>query len=192
MSASLTCAACGGNVPSAHFCAACGAGLDSPPAAVAAPTALAATVLVAASPPRRLQSRTIGILALATVVLAVGVWWGFGRVTEHVVSGDLSLTDSSSTSDLAAGDGCSGSGGYDDMTEGAQVVLEDGDGSTLATSSLSNGEYDGSACVFTFSLTGATKAKFYVVKVGSSRGDMRYSYAELAGQDWTVHLTLGE
>ena len=109
------------------------------------------------------------------------------------VTGALSLEDGDTTSGLDLNDTCSGDGGYDDITYNAQAVLEDGDGSTLATSNLTSGSYDGLACVFHFTFDDVPKAGFYVFKVGhTTRGDLRYSYQAMVDQDWALALSLGD
>ena len=50
----------------------------------------------------------------------------FGGGEAHTISGDLTLIDDDMSS-LSPGDRCSGSGGYDDMQPGTQVVIEDGE-----------------------------------------------------------------
>jgi hypothetical protein len=76
---------------------------------------------------------------------------------------------------------CSGSGGYDDIVEGAAVTVYDGDGKVVGTGALDAGTYatsDSTApCVFHFAVTGVPGgAKFYQVEI-SHRGRLTVSSA---------------
>ena len=135
-------------------------------------------------------SRRLGIGAVTAALLAGAAYLVFGVGTEaHTLNGDLSL---SATGTLSPGDACTGSGGYSDVHEGTQVIVEDENGKTLATSALGPGNYDGQSCVFTFRLSDVPKAAFYRVHQSGNRGVLQYSYQDLVGADWSVHLTLGE
>ncbi len=91
------------------------------------------------------------------------------------------------------GSGCSGESGYGDLGGGAQVVLADDRGTTLSTGRLSDGEFDGLGCVFNFALEDVTRADFYSLTIaGGQRGQLQYSYEELADADWSVQLFVGE
>lgn len=139
----------------------------------------------------RNDARSTGAVALTAAALAVGAWFLFGDGADKRMTGDLELTDG--VSGLEAGDLCSGRGGYDDIQAGAQITLQDGEGTTLATTELGQGVYDGQACVFRFALEGVEKSEFYVLEMGNVlRGEQSYAHEELVDQDWTVHLTLGD
>ena len=157
------------------------------------PSVLGGNALGSSSVGRSVSSRARGAVAVTVLALGVGGWLLLGRGAEHVVTGDLSLAGSShGSTSLSAGDGCTGSGGYSDITAGAQVVLRDGNGSTLATTVLSAGDFDGVSCVFHFSLRGVRAASFYVLSTGNAaRGDQRYSFDEMVNREWAPHLTLG-
>jgi hypothetical protein len=125
------------------------------------------------------------------LVLAAG-FFVFGRGESHTITGDLTLVDTDVAS-LDVGDSCSGQNGYDDISSGAEVVVEDEAGTTLATSQLVTGSFDGVGCVFEFTVEDVGKATFYRVLIGrDSRGGLRYSHDELANQNWSVHLSLGD
>lgn len=132
--------------------------------------------------------------ALALLVLgALGLsaWVLMHGTERHVLSGTVLLVDSSS--DLAPGDRCGGTGGYDDINAGAPVVLTDGSGSTLSTTVLSDGEFDGKGCVFAFTLPDVRHTDFYALAVaGSNRGQLQYSYAQMSENSWSVQLSLGD
>jgi hypothetical protein len=73
------------------------------------------------------------------------------------------------------------------------VVLTDGHGTTMSTTVLSDGEFDGQGCVFSFVLRDVRHADFYGLSVaGSNRGQLHYSYRELSRDSWSVQLSLGE
>lgn len=101
------------------------------------------------------------------------------------LTGQLTLHDPDT---VAAG--CVGQGGYDDITEGADVVVKDQNGTVVATGSLQAGTAQGGDCVYPFRVAGVPKEAFYVVEV-SHRGELHYSYAEMQGNGWTVAMTLG-
>lgn len=75
-------------------------------------------------------------------------------------------------------------GGYDDIVAGAQVVVQDGAGSVLATSSLTGGRVNVKGCTFVFSVD-VPDADFYQVTV-THRGALIYSRSDLTGDDWHV------
>jgi len=84
---------------------------------------------------------------------------------------------------------CSTSGGFTDIQEGAPVVIQNGDGDVIATSSLQAGTQAGSACVFFSEFHNLAKAKFYSIEV-THRGKITKSYDDLAAEGWRIGLTL--
>jgi hypothetical protein len=132
------------------------------------------------------------LAVLVVAALGLSCWVLMHGGERHVLSGTVLLTDSS-VSDLDPGDSCRGTGGYSDINAGAQVVLTDGNGTTLSTTVLSSGEFDGRGCVFAFELRDVRHADYYRLAVaGTNRGQLQYSYGELAGDSWSVQLSLGE
>lgn len=96
----------------------------------------------------------------------------------------------------APGDGScdSGTGGYEDIDDGAQVTLTNEMGTILGTTQLGAGTAGDAPSVCDFSFTFgqvAAKAKFYSVQV-SHRGQITDSAAELKGTGWVFSLTLGD
>lgn len=92
-------------------------------------------------------------------------------------------------------DPCTGGGGYEDIRKGTQVVVRDGEGSTLATSKLGSGgitkdvglnEY---RCTFHFKVKDLEESEFYAVEV-SHRDEVTYTLEELKKANWEVTLTL--
>lgn len=211
------CPHCDGSVPTGRFCAACGQPLQAPaseklvvthaePASEegttaeaqvdSAPTGLdvpiAGTPTLSATGFQRLtkgSNRTVGIAAVTVALLATAAYALFGTSEKHTVTGDLALTTANS---LSPGDTCLGTGGYSDIHEGTQVIIEDDTGRTLATGDFGTGLYDGRSCVFSFSFKDVPKAKFYRVHQSGDRGTLQYSYSDMVGSDWSVHLTLGD
>lgn len=144
------------------------------------------------APAARRDSRSRGAVAVTVAALAVGGWVLFGQGGDHTVTGSLSLVDATYSA-YSAHESCTGSGGYDDIGAGTEVVLEDGNGRTLATTSLESGSYDGVSCVFAFTLPDVARADFYVLSLGNAvRGDERYSYEDMVEQDWSTELVLGD
>lgn len=138
----------------------------------------------------RLNNRTVGIMATTIAILAVAAYVVLGTGAEsHTVTGQLSLT---TASDLSVGSSCEGTGGYRDIRYGTQVIIEDENGSTLATSSFGDGTFDGLSCVFAFEFQDVPKAEFYRVHQSNDRGVLQYSYREMVDSNWSVSLTLGD
>jgi hypothetical protein len=216
MEAALLCAQCGTVTTGERFCTRCGASVahtyagDDRPLSedVASPvltgTAGGAALItdtassrlthvitpapVAESPPSRPNIVALGVVA-ALVLSGWAIWRG---VEEHTLSGTVLLVDSTYFG-ARPGSRCTGENGYGDLGAGAQVVLTDDRGKTLSTGRLSDGEFDGLGCVFSFALEDVTRADFYRLEVaGGSRGQLQYSYSELADGDWSLQLSLGD
>ena len=197
MSILVSCPACRAAVPSGAFCAICGSSLAVraavPPAApvdreVADHVAPAGAPTAEAGSGRGLK---VGAYAGAGLALLAAGGLVFGGPDRHTVSGDIQV--GTSAYDRQPGDDCVASTGYDDIEAGAQVVVQDETGRTLASSGLESGQFDGFTCVFDFTLKDVGKAAFYRVSVGSeSRGGLQYSYDDMVDTDWVVHLTLGQ
>ena len=103
---------------------------------------------------------------------------------------------------------CSGSGdyadlrGYADIQEvrgngfqvsggGSPVVVRDGDGDVLATSTLApRSVLTPTICVLEFTVTDLPEADVYVIEVGD-RGGVTYAKATLERAGWRVDLTVG-
>lgn len=79
---------------------------------------------------------------------------------------------------------CWGKGGYDDIREGAQVVVTDASGATVGIGRLATGQPSVSGdratkCVFRWEVTGVPDgSSFYAVEV-SHRGKLQYSRTEV-------------
>ena len=126
------------------------------------------------------------------LALAAAGYAALGQGEKHEVTGQLSVYDSSAYSYKTTGSSCTGGGGYDDIASGTQVVISDEAGTTVATDVLQSGTYDGSSCVFDFTVHDVPKAKYYRVSAGrASRSGPQYSYDEISKQHWSVQLSLG-
>lgn len=157
--------------------------------------------------------RTILFAALGAVLLALagaGGWYLVQRdngddskpvavaatsaPAARVVTGTLTLTDEDGI-DWSSSAGCFGTGGYDDIRGGVQVVITDPAGGTVALGKLDQGKLDGTVpgqtadlCKFTFAIQGVPAGKgFYGVEV-SHRGRVQYPERQLFG---ALALTLG-
>lgn len=95
-------------------------------------------------------------------------------------SGEITLTDSGVED---AGGECWGTGGYDDMSGGTQVVIRDADGTTVAAGALEPGSHPDSAyadviCVFPFTIENVPSGSpLYSVEV-SHRGEVTFKEDE--------------
>lgn len=126
------------------------------------------------------------VVALAAVIGLV-VYLLIGR--SFTASGTFTLFDYRGFGG-AGGLFCSGSGGYDDIREGAQVIIRDEAGTTVGVGELVNPRTAGeSACTFSFTIHDVPSgADFYEVEV-TSWGGISYTQAEL---EEGVALSLGQ
>lgn len=87
---------------------------------------------------------------------------------------------------------CSGSGGYDDLHSGTQVLVKDGAGKVLAKGNLESGKTGANKyCRFEFTIHDVPASDFYSVAV-SHRGELTYSRDELETLGWQVAFELRE
>lgn len=99
------------------------------------------------------------------------------------ITGNLLLVDEDVKN---AGAGCYGTGGYEDIEGGAQVVVSDAAGATLALGKLGAGQSVGAGeCRFAIRVTVPAGKGFYSIAVGR-RPPLQYAEADLARP-----LTLG-
>ena len=215
MEAALVCAQCGTPATSRRFCTTCGApsstdvGADRPlsenvvspvptheslgaapiPDTAGSPAAPWLVGEPVVAPPRTRPNILALCVAAALMLSGWAIWRG---VEEHTLSGTVMLVAPTYSGDRP-GSSCTGQNGFGDIAAGAQVVLTDDEGTTLSTGRLSDGEFDGIGCVFSFALEDVTRADFYRLEIaGGSRGQLQYSYNELAGAAWSLQLSLGD
>lgn len=104
--------------------------------------------------------------------------------------------------DFPKSQGCKGSGGYSDISEGTQVVVKNGQGTILATGRLGVGTFPPipspapktppttDICGFAFLVPAIPDSDFYSIEV-SHRGALVYSREDLKAKGWQVALSLG-
>ncbi|MEY2422810.1 MAG: hypothetical protein QOI95_2877 [Acidimicrobiaceae bacterium] len=138
------------------------------------------------------------ILIAATVLLAACGGGGGGGSATRTLTGDVTLYDLDMISDQVGGP-CTGQGGFNDLRDGAPVVVKDGAGKIVATGQLGAGKRIGvngattvsTECRFPVTVSGIPASDFYQVEV-SRRGAQTYSLADLETATWQVHLTIGK
>ena len=82
-----------------------------------------------------------------------------------------------------------GAGGrYGDVVAGGQVVVQDGEGNTLATTTLTGGLVNTRGCTFAFQAE-VSDVDFYGVTV-THRGELTYSRDDMITNEWQVVATL--
>lgn len=111
-----------------------------------------------------------------------------GETKTFDVSGTMTLTTSSG---VVGGEGvCLGSGGYDDLREGAPVVVYDASGKKVAIGELGPGvpdsEYPTVSCHFDFSVADVpTGDTVYSVEV-ASRGEVSFKPADAKSLELSI------
>jgi hypothetical protein len=114
---------------------------------------------------------------------------GFHILDTVTASGVFVLIDSSGIDAIAVdGPACDGTGGYSDIAPTTPVVVKNGKGDVLATTSLGPGKGDAGQCTFSFEFPVTEGQDRYVVSVGR-RGEFSYTFGQLRGQG--VHIRLG-
>lgn len=169
---------------------------------------------VSATPHRAPNGRARPILTGLIVVAALAIGFAVGHFTANggthtalptrssspsqvaatsfTITGSMTLTDSDinnpSISSDAAGN-CHGTGGYSDLQDGAQVIVTDPAGKTVALGTLGEGvEATVTSCLFPVNVPAVpTGLQFYGVAV-THRGSVQYSPEQLKTG---VSLTLG-
>ncbi|MCO6502990.1 MAG: hypothetical protein J5I28_07890 [Acidimicrobiales bacterium] len=107
-----------------------------------------------------------------------------------VLAGDLVLTKR-----LTVQERCErGTGDYQDIREGAEVLVRDGAGAVVGIGSLELGETgdhpEGERCFFGFTAQLAREADFYTVEIAGRKGP-HFSHAGLVESGWKVTLEPG-
>jgi hypothetical protein len=115
----------------------------------------------------------------------------------HTLTGELVLTQTERTSRPIRGGevtSCSGTGGYDDVRDGLQVVVRDGEGTIIGRGELVTDRAASTAspngCTFDFTVDSLPEVDFYNVEIGD-RGELTYSFADLEEAGWRVESELG-
>jgi hypothetical protein len=98
------------------------------------------------------------------------------------VSGTMTLVDDTGFTGTST---CEGTGGYSDIAAGAEVVVADDSGKTLAITDLTDGTVTAEGCEFFFTTTVPAGLGFYSVTV-THRGIIKYSEADIASPSLTL------
>lgn len=134
---------------------------------------------------------------LISILVVLAACGGGGGGSGRTLNGDLTLFDINMVSDQVGGS-CNGQGGFNDLREGASVVVKDSSGKIVATGVLGSGKRIGlngsttvsSECRFPISVAGVPTSDFYQVEV-SHRGGQTYKRADLESAGFQVHLKIG-
>jgi hypothetical protein len=123
--------------------------------------------------------------AVAVVGLGAGIWFATRPAASVHVHGSLTLGPGTSVS---TGDGCEGTGGYNDITAGVAVTVGGANGQTLRIGALGPGvpRY-GDFCDFTFDVAVPAGQSLYTVTI-SHRGTQTVTPDQLSAG---IQLTLG-
>jgi Protein of unknown function (DUF732) len=117
---------------------------------------------------------------------------GFHILETATVAGTFVLTESEPGAQISSiasdGTSCEGTDGYSDIGRDTQVVVRNGKGEILATTSLGEGRGDNVACTFSFGFPVTEGQDRYVVSV-SHRGEFIYTFDQLVRKG--VHIRLG-
>ncbi|MFF2536946.1 hypothetical protein [Streptomyces cyaneofuscatus] len=145
----------------------------------------------AAAPRKHLSPLLTGTLGLIVGAAAVGATWAITANLEpaapptFTLTGAFALTDGATE---AGDDGCAGTGGYDDIAEGASVTVYNGAGEIAATGSLGTATYAAGICLFDVSVDNVPKGeKFYQVEV-SRRGKVQLTAKQAEDGDFSATL----
>lgn len=147
--------------------------------------------------------RLVGPMVALTVLVACG---GSSNTTQtaatktgRTLAGTITIQKDVGTV-FKIGDECKGFGGYEDINDGAQVVVKDQGGKILAVGSVEKGAAIDSGrttlafyvvwCRFRFAVPNIPERPFYTVEV-AHRGAMTYSRIDLDSKGWNLDLTLG-
>jgi hypothetical protein len=144
--------------------------------------------------------KRILLVALAIVALGLLACGGSSAPKQvHTLHGSISLKLGSPQIVWNMGQPCSGTGGYSDMSGGAEVEVRNGDGIIIATGHLNQGIgtdpsstdlKTATTCIFSFDIDGVPDTDFYSVEV-NHRGGTPFPKSEMESNAWTVALTLG-
>lgn len=140
----------------------------------------------APAPAGRLSLALAGILTLAFALSACG---GGGGGVRETIFGSITLISFDGLVTNPAP--CHGTGGFDDISNGAQVVVSDGNGKVLGTSMLTNATTQArTRCRLEYRVPGLPKVAFYQIEV-THRGKIVKSFHDLDLANWHVDSTLG-
>lgn len=125
--------------------------------------------------------------AVLTTIGICGLLAACGGESGHTIVGTMEIRTDEGV--VRTTDGrCTGRGGYNDLSKGAQVVVRDQHNDIVGTSELGAGKPDG-WCDFPFTVK-VPNRDVYQVEV-SHRGAITYSRSKLEDANWRLHLTVG-
>lgn len=136
---------------------------------------------------RRVVVPAIAAVA-AVIVLAVVLLLTVGGSGDFTVRGGVEVKGTDSFVATGQGDNaCAGSGGYDDLATGAQVVVTDNTARTIAVGTVTGSAAKGDFCLLTFDVPSVPEGKkFYGLEV-SHRGVVQFTEQEMkAGPMLTI------
>jgi hypothetical protein len=116
---------------------------------------------------------------------------GFHVLETVTALGTFVLTDTQSSAVISAiasdGASCQGTNGYSDIGRDTQVMVKNGKGEILATTSLGEGHGGGATCTFSFTFPVTEGQDRYVVTVGH-RGEFSYTFNQLQAEGVRIRL----
>ncbi len=138
---------------------------------------------------RRLTPLTAGLIGLAAGAAIVGSIWaitatGSSGPGSFTLEGTFTLNEDATEYD----GGCLGTGGYDDIREGASVTVYGASGDVIATGALGDSTYSDYTCSYDIAVPDVPKGeKFYKVEV-SHRGTLQLSAEEAENGEFAGSL----
>lgn len=202
------CTECGSRLADVgDFCPACGS-----PVAGAAPSSRPTATQLAdevrramqGSATRRISRRSMAGAFVTVLVVAAGVAGFFfstsspgtntgsggtgGSSSAHTVNGTFEVVYPTASS---SGSSCYVPPAWGNESDGDQVIVTDGSGSTVGTGTLMNGTSFGlgDGCQFNFTASGIPDSSFYSFDIDGHAGP-QYSESQMEQSGWNVSLSL--
>ncbi|MGV9252027.1 hypothetical protein [Streptomyces sp. NPDC003697] len=143
-------------------------------------------------PPGTAKSRLSPLAAgLLGLTVGAGLMGGIWVITANSEPGTFTLTGTFSLTEdaLTLGDTCSGTGGYDDISEGTSVTVYGAKGDVIATGRLGDSEKTGyNSCDFAVEVPDVPRGeRFYKVEV-SHRGTVQLTAEEAENGEFGASL----
>ncbi len=144
------------------------------------------------------------LTGVIVLMAALGQGWEGQSYLKYLSDGSWASPPS-----LPSPPSCSGSKGYSDLKEEAQVTVKDDQSAIIGVGQLTSGtgvmgtdrrSGDGfdtrlsvyyAACEFSFTVSGLPHRPFYTVSSGT-RGGVTYTFDDLELKNWSVTLTIGD
>ena len=119
----------------------------------------------------------LAVIAALILVAGVVLLATHGRTGDFTVHGSMSLVGTDNFASF--GDNCAGSAGYDDLRDGAEVVISENGGKTVAVGTLEGSHSADGECLFRFDISGVPSGKgFYGILI-THRGVVQFSEREM-------------